>query len=162
MKWDHPISALVALVLSAWASFTFFRGSITGAPPLYSRGWFQRGLHLAAGIIFGSLAIGIALKFVGEMVTTPRSDFACSNRSSDPRCNEWNFPQASSSGVEDCISDGRGDDCDCGFAGAGCCHPGLIDQHNVDRRWLEIQIQAVIRLPIDRGNAFFVPGDAFS
>jgi hypothetical protein len=66
MKLDHPISASVALVLSAWASFMFFRGSITGAPPLYSQGWLQRGLHFAAGIIFGSLAIGIALKFVGK------------------------------------------------------------------------------------------------
>jgi hypothetical protein len=56
--------ALIALVLSLWGSYSFFRGSITGSPPLYSRGWFERGLHFAAGIIFGSLAIGIALKIV--------------------------------------------------------------------------------------------------
>jgi hypothetical protein len=59
---DHPISAAIALVLSAWASFTFFRSSITGAPPLYSSGWFAHALHFVAGIIFGSLAIFIALK----------------------------------------------------------------------------------------------------
>jgi hypothetical protein len=62
MDGRHLIGALIALELSVWASFSFFRGSITGALPLYSRGWFQRGLHFAAGIIFGPLAIGIVLK----------------------------------------------------------------------------------------------------
>jgi hypothetical protein len=66
MDGRHLIGALIALALSVWASFSFFRGSITGAPPLYSRGWFQRGLHFAAGIIFGSLAIGIVLKIAGK------------------------------------------------------------------------------------------------
>jgi hypothetical protein len=66
MDTRHLISALIMLALSVWASFLFFRGSITGAPPLYSRGWFQRGLHFAAGIMFGSLAIGIILKIAGK------------------------------------------------------------------------------------------------
>ena len=66
MKLDHLIGAAIALILSTWASFTFFRGSITGAPPLYSQGWFKRVLHFAAGIIFGALATGIALKIAGE------------------------------------------------------------------------------------------------
>jgi len=55
MDIRHLIGALIALTFSTWASFSFFRGSITGAPPLYSRGWFQRGLHFAAGIIFGAV-----------------------------------------------------------------------------------------------------------
>jgi hypothetical protein len=57
---------LIGMVLSAWAAFIFFRGSIAGAPPLYSKGSFERSLHFAAGIIFGSLAIGIALKLAGN------------------------------------------------------------------------------------------------
>jgi len=60
------IGAAVALVLSTWASFLFFRGSATGAPPLYSRGPLQRGLHFVAGIIFASLAVGILLKIAGR------------------------------------------------------------------------------------------------
>jgi uncharacterized membrane protein YfcA len=63
---SHAIGALIGMVLSAWASFTFFRSSITGAPPLYSKGSFERSLHFVAGIIFGSLAIGIALKLGGK------------------------------------------------------------------------------------------------
>jgi hypothetical protein len=66
MKSSHLIGAVVGLVLSVWASLTFFRCSITGAPPLYSRGWSRRSLHFAAGIIFGSLAIGLALKIAGK------------------------------------------------------------------------------------------------
>jgi hypothetical protein len=66
MKIGQVIGAVVALVLSTWASFSFFRGSITGAPPLYSRGPFQRALHFAAGIIFASLAVGIVLKITGK------------------------------------------------------------------------------------------------
>ena len=52
---DHPISAAIALVLSAWASFTFLRSSITGAPPLYSSGWFAHALHFVAGSFSGHL-----------------------------------------------------------------------------------------------------------
>jgi hypothetical protein len=63
---NHVIGALIAMVVSTWASFAFFRGSITGAPPLYSRGWFKRSLHFAAGIIFMSLAISIALLLAGK------------------------------------------------------------------------------------------------
>jgi hypothetical protein len=66
MDIRHYVGAFIALAFSAWASFSFFRGSITGAPFLYSKGWFQRGLHLAAGIIFGALAIGMILKIAGK------------------------------------------------------------------------------------------------
>jgi hypothetical protein len=66
MKIGQLIGAVVALVLSAWASFVFCRGSLTGAPPLYSRGLLQRSLHFVAGIIFASLAIGIALNIAGR------------------------------------------------------------------------------------------------
>jgi hypothetical protein len=66
MKIGQLIGAVVALILSTWASFLFFRGSITGSSPLYSRGPFQRSLHFAAGIIFASLAVGIALKIAGK------------------------------------------------------------------------------------------------
>ena len=58
---SHVIGALIAMVVSTWASFAFFRGSITGSPPLYSKGWFKRSLHFAAGIMFTSLEIAIAL-----------------------------------------------------------------------------------------------------
>ena len=66
MRIGYLIGAVVALVLSTWASFLFFRGSVTGAPPLYSRGPFQRALHFAAGIIFASLAVGIVLRIAGK------------------------------------------------------------------------------------------------
>lgn len=62
----HVIGASIGMILSAWASLIFFRGSVTGTPPLYSTGWLERSLHFAAGIIFGSLAIGIALLMVGK------------------------------------------------------------------------------------------------
>src|ERR1035438_6909072 len=66
MKLDHLIGAVIALVCSTWASFTFFRGSITGAPPLYSHGGLKRVLHFAEGVIFGSLAIATASKILGK------------------------------------------------------------------------------------------------
>jgi len=66
MDTRHLIGAVIALILRVEASFSFFRGSVTGAPPLYSRGPFQRTLHFAGGIIFGSLAIGIVLKIAGK------------------------------------------------------------------------------------------------
>jgi len=56
----------VAVVVTGWASYTFFKGSLTGAPLMYSHGWFQRVLHFAAGIIFGALAIGACLKLAGR------------------------------------------------------------------------------------------------
>ena len=56
----------VAVLLSAWASYVFFRGSITGAPPMYSRGWLLRILHFIAGIIFGALTIAACLKLAGR------------------------------------------------------------------------------------------------
>ena len=61
MKMNHPIGALIGIVVSGWASFTFLRGSITGSPPLYSTSWLQRVLHLVAGIIFGVIALGLGL-----------------------------------------------------------------------------------------------------
>ena len=66
MKANHIIGAVVAMVLSGYASFTFLRGSLTGAPPMYSHGWFRRGLHFVAGIIFAFLAIFAALKLAGK------------------------------------------------------------------------------------------------
>jgi hypothetical protein len=48
---------VIAVLVSVWASFSFLRGRITGAPPLYSHTWAQRILHLIAGILFGALAI---------------------------------------------------------------------------------------------------------
>jgi hypothetical protein len=66
MKVGQVIGAVVALVLSTWASFSFFRGSITRAPPLYSRGPFERALHFAAGMFFASLAVDIVLKIAGK------------------------------------------------------------------------------------------------
>ena len=59
-----PIGFVVGIVASLWASFTFVRSSITGGPPLYSKGRFQRTLHFAAGIIFAVLAVGISVMFI--------------------------------------------------------------------------------------------------
>ena len=55
------VGIVIGLAVSTWASFTFLRCSISGAPPLYSHGLFKRSMHFLAGIIFGSLAIEIAL-----------------------------------------------------------------------------------------------------
>lgn len=46
--------------------YVFLRGSMAGAPPMYSRGPVQRILHFVAGIIFGVLAIGACLKLAGR------------------------------------------------------------------------------------------------
>src|SRR5215469_3890176 len=62
----HPIGAVIAGILSVWASFNFLRGSLTGAPPMYSHGWVQRGLHFIAGIIFASLSVGALLMLTGK------------------------------------------------------------------------------------------------
>jgi hypothetical protein len=64
MPVEHTIGVVVGIVASLWASFTFLRSSITGAPPLYSKGRLQRTLHFAAGIIFAGLAVGIGAMFV--------------------------------------------------------------------------------------------------
>ena len=66
VKAVHPVGAIIAGVLSAWASFNFLRGSLTGAPPMYSHGWVQRGLHFIAGIIFASLAVAAVFMLVGK------------------------------------------------------------------------------------------------
>jgi hypothetical protein len=60
----HSIGFLVALAASLWAAFMFIRGSITGAPPLYSKGPLRRSLHFIAGLIFALLAIGIGAMLV--------------------------------------------------------------------------------------------------
>jgi hypothetical protein len=64
MKMDHPIGAIVGMIASGWASVTFLRGSISGAPPLYSKGWPNRTLHFAAGIIFALLLVIIGVMLV--------------------------------------------------------------------------------------------------
>jgi hypothetical protein len=66
MKTPQILGYLVAVVVSVWASFSFLRGSITGAPPLYSHTWTQRALHFIAGLLFAALAIGGALKLAGR------------------------------------------------------------------------------------------------
>ena len=66
MKAAQVFGFVVAALVSAWASLTFFRGSISGAPPLYSRGLLRRTLHFAAGIIFGALALYASLKLAGK------------------------------------------------------------------------------------------------
>jgi hypothetical protein len=57
MSAGHSIGILVALVLSLWAAFIFLRSSITGAPPLYSKGAFRRTLHFTAGLLFAALTV---------------------------------------------------------------------------------------------------------
>jgi len=66
MKTPQILGYVVAIVVSVWASFSFLRGSITGAPPLYSHTWAQRVLHFIAGLLFAALAIGGALKLAGR------------------------------------------------------------------------------------------------
>ena len=56
---------VLATLVSAWASFSFFKGSLRGSPPLYSHGWLQRTLHFVAGILFSILALFACLKLLG-------------------------------------------------------------------------------------------------
>jgi hypothetical protein len=64
MSAGHSIGILVALLLSLWAAFIFLRSSITGAPPLYSKGALQRTLHFTAGVLFAALALGAVAMLV--------------------------------------------------------------------------------------------------
>jgi hypothetical protein len=66
MEAAQVFGFVVAVFVSARASFHFLRGSITGAPPLYSHGWLQRILHFVAEIIFGALALAASLKLAGK------------------------------------------------------------------------------------------------
>ena len=61
MSGGQLVGILVALALSLWATFLFLRSSVTGAPPLYSKGPLQRTLHFIAGVIFAALAVGGAV-----------------------------------------------------------------------------------------------------
>jgi len=58
------VGVLVALALSSWASFSFLRSSVTGAPPLYSKGPLERTLHFIAGVIFAAFAVGAVAMLV--------------------------------------------------------------------------------------------------
>jgi hypothetical protein len=66
MKASQVFGLLLAVLVGAWASYMFFRGSITGAPPMYSHGWFQRILHFVAGILFAAAALFACLKLSGK------------------------------------------------------------------------------------------------
>jgi hypothetical protein len=65
MKTPQILGYVISVLVSVWASFSFLRGSFTGAPPLYSHTWAQRILHFIAGILFGALAIFAGLKLAG-------------------------------------------------------------------------------------------------
>jgi len=54
MSTGRSVGFFVALAASLWAAFVFLRSSITGAPPLYSKGRWRRTLH------FISIALDIA------------------------------------------------------------------------------------------------------
>jgi len=62
MKAPQIFGWVVEVVVSAWASFSFLRGSITGAPRLHRHTWSQRILDFIAGILFGELATTGGLK----------------------------------------------------------------------------------------------------
>jgi hypothetical protein len=80
MDTRHLIGALIALALSGWASFSFFRGSITGAHPLYSRGWSIPPLTAAIPKSFWTTScIRLALKSWAEMRTV-RNNVTKTNR----------------------------------------------------------------------------------
>ena len=64
MSGGQLVGILVALALSLWAAFLFLRTSVTGAPPLYSKGPLQRTLHFIAGVIFAALALGAVVMLV--------------------------------------------------------------------------------------------------
>jgi hypothetical protein len=49
MKAAQVFGFVVAALASAWASFAFFRGSISGAPPLYSHGMVSAESALHSG-----------------------------------------------------------------------------------------------------------------
>ncbi len=57
---------LIALVLSLWAAFLFFRSSVSGRPPLYSKGILQRILHFIAGALFVALAFAAVAMLIKE------------------------------------------------------------------------------------------------
>jgi len=59
------VGFVLATVVSAWASFSFFKGSLSGSPPLYSHGWLQRTLHFIGGVLFSVLALFACLKLLG-------------------------------------------------------------------------------------------------
>jgi len=64
MSTGRSVGFFVALAASLWAAFVFLRSSITGAPPLYSKGRWRRTLHFIAGVIFAVLAVGIGVMLV--------------------------------------------------------------------------------------------------
>ena len=64
MSGGQLVGIIVALALSLWATFLFLRSSVTGAPPLYSKGPLQRTLHFIAGVIFAALALGAVVMLV--------------------------------------------------------------------------------------------------
>jgi hypothetical protein len=66
MKAGQIFGFVIAIVVSTWASFSFFKGSLTGSPPLYSHGWLQRILHFVAGILFAAMAVFACLKLSGR------------------------------------------------------------------------------------------------
>jgi hypothetical protein len=64
MSGGQLVGILVALALSLWAAFLFLRSSVTGAPPLYSKGPLRRTLHFIAGVIFVALAFSAVVMLV--------------------------------------------------------------------------------------------------
>jgi hypothetical protein len=74
MRAAQVFGFVVAILVSAWASFSFFKGSLTGSPPLYSHGWSQRILHFVAGVLFAAMALFASLKLCSRLyVASPGS-----------------------------------------------------------------------------------------
>jgi hypothetical protein len=61
---------VIAIAVSSRVSFTFFKGSLTGASPLYSHGWLQRALHFVAGALFAALALFASAKLYSRLSVT--------------------------------------------------------------------------------------------
>ncbi|HEY3930360.1 MAG TPA: hypothetical protein VGL89_18450 [Candidatus Koribacter sp.] len=57
----RTLAYILCFIVSLTAAVAFWRGSLTGAPPLYSKGVVERGLHFVAGILFAAIAIYAAV-----------------------------------------------------------------------------------------------------
>jgi hypothetical protein len=72
---------------------------------------------------------------------------------------EGEFAKAPTSGVEDGIAEGGGDQGDCGFSGAGRWFRWAIDENDIDGGQLDSEREGVVGLPIDRSHLAIVLGN---
>ena len=71
------------------------------------------------------------------------------------------MPQADMRGIEDGVSDGSGSDGNCSLSRTRRRHACRSYKDSLNGGYLVIKVQAFIGLPVDRGDAPFVPGNFF-